>query len=316
MNWVDLIVILSLIFFSLEGIGRPFILELLDFLSFLLAFIFSFTLYNLPAKFLQTQFKISHGLSLVLGFMITWFLSEAIFYLLAKLIIPRLSKLKIWGFEKYSFIPAFLRGLIFIALSLVLISTFPIQPNMKKAVLNSKIGSRILKYSYGIEAPVKKVFGEAGNDSLSFLTIKPKADEKIDLGFQTSEFRVDRESEKNMVDLVNEERRHLGIQVLVSDEKLQTVARAHSEEMFKRGYFSHYSPEGESVADRAAKINIDFLVIGENLAFAPTLDLAHKGLMNSKGHRENILSTDYKKIGIGVIDGGVYGRMFTQVFTD
>jgi uncharacterized protein YkwD len=86
--------------------------------------------------------------------------------------------------------------------------------------------------------------------------------------------------------------------------------------MFKRGYFAHNSPEGENVADRAEKVGVDYQVIGENLAYAPTLALAHNGLMNSPGHRANILSSDYQKIGIGVQDGGVYGLMITQVFSN
>jgi len=46
------------------------------------------------------------------------------------------------------------------------------------------------------------------------------------------------------------------------------------------------------------------------------LSTAHNGLMNSEGHRANILEPEFRKIGIGVIDNGVYGKMFVQVFTD
>jgi uncharacterized protein YkwD len=52
------------------------------------------------------------------------------------------------------------------------------------------------------------------------------------------------------------------------------------------------------------------------LALAPTLATAHTGLMNSEGHRANILEPKFKRVGIGVIDNGVYGKMFVQVFTD
>ena len=55
---------------------------------------------------------------------------------------------------------------------------------------------------------------------------------------------------------------------------------------------------------------------GENLALAPTLQLAHDGLMKSPGHRANILSTNYRTVGIGIVDGGPYGLMVTQDFTD
>lgn len=316
MNWVDLIILFALIFFALEGFGRSLILEVLDLISFLLAFFLSFSLYNHPASFFVSQFKVSHGLSLVMGFITVWFLSESVFYILIKQIYPKIGKVRIRTLEFFSFIPAILRGIIFIALILVLIATFPVQPNLKKAVLDSGIGSQILKNAYGLENPVKQVFGGVSNDSLTFLTIEPKADERVDLGFQTNNITVDEVSEKEMFNLVNKERADRGRKTLVFDSRLQVIARAHSEDMFQRGYFSHYSPEGETVANRATKAGIDFLVIGENLAYAPSLDLAHKGLMNSLGHRENILSTDYNKVGIGVFDGGVYGKMFTQVFSN
>lgn len=309
-------IIVTLILFVLEAFGRPLILELLDLASFLLAFFLSFRYYNLLAKFFEAKFEIAHGLSLVLGFMAMWILSETAFYLLIRLILPRFPKIKIPGSRVLSLIPAFLRALIFIAIALVLTATFPIAPSIKKAVLDSKLGSVILKNAYQLESPLKQVFGGVANDSLTFLTIKPKGNERVNLGFQTKELKVDPSSEDAMIDLVNRERTSRGISTLVFDAKLKEVAGGHSGDMFKRGYFSHYSPEGESVADRATKAGVDFLVIGENLAYAPTLELAHQGLMNSEGHRANILSLDYGKIGIGVIDAGIYGKMFTQVFTN
>ena len=315
MNWVDLVIIGILLLFAIEALGRPLILELLDLISFLLAFFLSFRTYNLPAKFFETQFQIPHGLSLVLGFMAVWFLSETIFYLAVRIFIPRLPPLKQIA-NTLSIVPATLRGLVFISLILVLIATFPIQPSIKKAVLDSRVGNGILKYAYQLEQPVKQVFGGVSNDTLTFLTIKPKTRERVNLGFQTIQYTVDETSEKVMIDLVNKERISRGLKVLVFDRRLRDVAISHSKDMFEGGYFSHYSPEGKTVADRATEVGIDFLVIGENLAYAPNVDLAQSGLMNSEGHRANIISSDFGKIGIGVIDGGVYSKMFTQVFTN
>ncbi len=313
---MDLIILGVLIIFIWDAVGRPLIIELLDFISFLLAFFVSFRYYNFPARFLVSQFNIPHGLSLVLGFMTAWFLSEMIFYFLVRMFLPRLGRMRFGFMETLSIFPALLRGLIFIALTLVLIATFPIQPAIKKAVLDSKIGNRILKSAYALEQPVKNIFGGITSDSLTFLTINPVTSEKVNLGFQTAQFNVDLADEVAMIDLMNKERTGRGLKVLAFDPRLREVARAHSADMFSRGYFSHYSPEGESVAGRAAKAGIDYLVIGENLAYAPSLDLAHKGLMNSEGHRANILSADYNRVGVGVMDGEIYGKMFTQVFAN
>jgi uncharacterized protein YkwD len=86
--------------------------------------------------------------------------------------------------------------------------------------------------------------------------------------------------------------------------------------MLQKGYFSHYDDEGKSPFERMDLSAIERKYAGENLAFAPSTDLAMQGLMNSPGHRANILNPNFTKVGIGVMDAGVYGKMFTQEFTD
>lgn len=316
LNWIDFSIIGLLIFFIADALGRSFISELLDLFSFLLASFVSLRYYNLPAKLIENNFSLPHGLSLVIGFMIIWFFSEVIFFLLVGRVAPRIPKSKMIQTNYLSPIPAFLKGLIFIAIFLVLIATFPIQPIIKKAVQDSKLAGLILSRAYGLEQPLKQVFGGVSNDTLTFLTIEPKTNEKVNLGFQAVNFKIDLEVEDAMIILVNKERTSRGISTLTFDSKLREVARFHSEDMLKRGYFSHYSPENKTVADRAEKFNVSYSVIGENLAYAPNLELAHLGLMNSPGHKANILSEDFHKIGIGVFDAGIYGKMFTQVFSD
>ena len=92
------------------------------------------------------------------------------------------------------------------------------------------------------------------------------------------------------------------------------VARAHSADMFARGYFSHVTPEGTSPFDRMKREKVRFLAAGENLALGQTLNICHRGLMNSPGHRANILSKAFGRVGIGILDGGFHGLMITQNF--
>jgi uncharacterized protein YkwD len=127
---------------------------------------------------------------------------------------------------------------------------------------------------------------------------------------------VDPESEAALLRLVNQERGLAGLAPLVADEALRTVAREHSQEMFTLGYFSHDSPVSGSPADRVRRAGIRFGIAAENLAYAPAVDVAHRSLMGSADHRRNILSPDLRRIGVGVVQSGVWGRMFTQSFTD
>ena len=163
---------------------------------------------------------------------------------------------------------------------------------------------------------MQKEFGGAVNDTLNFIAVKPEGGETTSLGFKSTKNSVDELSENKMLGLVNDERTSRGLKPLQMDKKLQGVARAHSKDMLEKGYFSHTSQDGKSPFDRMHDAGITFLVAGENLALAPDVDIAHNGLMNSPGHRANILTADFGKVGIGVIDVGVYGKMFSQEFTD
>ncbi|MDQ3855265.1 MAG: CAP domain-containing protein, partial [Chloroflexota bacterium] len=127
---------------------------------------------------------------------------------------------------------------------------------------------------------------------------------------------VDPAAETEMLRLINRDRRTNGLQPLKMDEPLRQVARAHSREMFERSYFSHTSPSTGSPGDRLEKAGVPFLVAGENLAYQPNVRIAHEKLMASPGHRKNLLSPRFRRVGIGIISAGLYGNMYTQDFTD
>jgi len=318
MNWVDAIIIILLLFFVYESIGRNFLGEILDSASFVIAFFASLRFYNEFAQFFVSSFQVPNSVAKIFGFLSVWFLVETLFFGVIHLVVFKTIK-NIHvpkQLNTFSFIPALFRGLVFISIILVLLGTFPIQPKIKKEILASTIGSKILSETQRLEGPIKNVFGGITEDTFSFLTIKPKSDQTIDLGFKTTEFSANEDMENQLISLVNKERAVAGLQTLEKIDTLTQIGRSHSSDMFKRGYFAHSSPEGNNVSDRALEKNYVFLVIGENLAYAPTVPLAHKGLMDSKGHRENLLSPEFNKIGIGIMDGGVYGLMVTQVFSN
>lgn len=318
MNWVDFVIIILILFFIYESIGRNFLSEILDAGSFIIAFFASLSFYNEFAQFFISSFRVPNSLAKIFGFIIVWFLVEAVFFGAIHIFLFRFLKaahMPKW-LNGFSAIPAFFRGLIFISIILVLLGTFPIQPKIKKDIQNSKIGSVILGQTYQLEGPLKGVFGGITQDTFTFLTIKPRSDETVNLGFKTSEFSANQVFENQLIELVNQARQAQNLQMLVKNESLTKIARDHSSDMFRKGYFAHSSPEGKNVSDRATENGYIFLVIGENLAYAPSVELAHRGLMDSKGHRENILSPEFKKIGIGIMDGGVYGLMVTQVFSN
>lgn len=120
--------------------------------------------------------------------------------------------------------------------------------------------------------------------------------------------------ERQMIDLVNAARQQAGLQPLIADAKLSQVARLKSQDMVDNNYFSHQSPTYGSPFDMMKQFGITYSSAGENIACNQTVQAAHVALMNSPGHRDNILKSTYTHIGIGIVDGGQCGKMFTQQF--
>ncbi len=115
-------------------------------------------------------------------------------------------------------------------------------------------------------------------------------------------------------ELLNRARVEAGTEPLAFSETLATLAQSHAMEMYVDGYFSHLSPITGTVLDRVAAARIPFVIVGENLALAPTAASVHEGLMASPGHRTNLLDSRYRRVGIGAVSGPL-GLMVVQVFT-
>jgi uncharacterized YkwD family protein len=120
--------------------------------------------------------------------------------------------------------------------------------------------------------------------------------------------------EKQMLDLVNQERAKQGIAPLKINMELQKVARLKAKDMIEKNYFSHQSPTYGSPFDMMNRFGISYRTAGENIAGNSSVQGAHTSLMNSDGHRRNILNPSFKEVGIGIVDGGPYGKMFVQMF--
>lgn len=210
------------------------------------------------------------------------------------------------------------KGIVLITLGLIVFAGLPLNASQKEVITNAYIPRHLLVLSGGWQQSVSQEVSGSLTDALNFFTVKPdpESTERIELGFKTTAVRVDAYDEQRMLALVNQERTSRGLRPLVMNDKAQAVARAYSRTMFAEGYFSHIDNQGHNPFDRMRAGGVSFGSAGENLALAPTLQLAHNGLMNSPGHRANILSPDYRTVGIGIIDGGRYGLMITQDFTD
>ena len=184
---------------------------------------------------------------------------------------------------------------------------------MKAAVEASRTGRFVNAEIVAFQPQIESFIGQLGGSPILVTRIGEDQTERLDLP-DGIELAPDPVAERQLFDLVNEERTQRGIDALVLDERLVPVARSHSQEMFTLKYFSHESPVSGSPFDRLKAARITYSRAGENLAYAQSVAVAHRALMESPGHRENILRPEFTRIGIGVINAGAYGRMVTQLF--
>ena len=126
------------------------------------------------------------------------------------------------------------------------------------------------------------------------------------------------EAERRLLALINRDRQAAGLYALMWDDRVAEVARKHAEEMRRTKIVAHISPTTGSAANRVRAANIKTAVVLENVARAYGIGEAHDGLMNSPGHRANIMTQSATHVGIGIVLGDeVSGRreMFLgQVF--
>lgn len=121
--------------------------------------------------------------------------------------------------------------------------------------------------------------------------------------------------EYQLFDVTNAERVSRGLKALTWDDHVRETARNHSEDMAVNNYFDHNNLEGETPFDRMKEDNLVFRIAGENLASGQFSSIfAHEGLMNSLGHRENILRKDYEYLGVGVAFNENRQPYFTENF--
>lgn len=115
--------------------------------------------------------------------------------------------------------------------------------------------------------------------------------------------------EQKAVLLLNEDRKVAGLEPLKVNLRLAKLAADYAVDMNKRKFFAHIDPDGKDPFDRMGAVGIDLPNEGENIALSPDVETAHRMLMESPLHRENILNPKFTEIGIGVRPdsrGGIY----------
>lgn len=319
-NWIDWTIIAIIVYYAFAGWQAGFTDLVFSFISFLIALWLAIKFHGPVGAFLAQKFAIPAIWTTVFGYVVVAFVAEVILAELSSQLISRLPrKLLESQLNKFlGIIVSVCNGLILIAFFLLVILALPLEGTIKSDVRASQIGSYIVGVAEKYGAPVESTIQQARDTAIKFMTVEPDSTQSVALhvSVTANDLKADTDDEAAMLVLVNAERAKVGVAPLTMIAQLVAVARAHSTDMFLRKYFSHVTPEGLSPADRFDKAGISYLDAGENLAYAPDLATAHTGLMNSPGHRANILDSHFHHIGIGIISTQNYGIMVTQDFTN
>lgn len=320
---IDVVILFVLGLYAIEGYANGFVASVFDIISFFLAFVAGLKFYMPIGGFLMNFFHFPQTIANPIGFALGAILVELVFRIVQNKLLILFQKNSLFNqspiFEInriLGIIPGIISGGVLLAFLLTVLTILPLSEGIKQAIGNSIIGTQLVASTQGLERALATSVGKKSTDLLTFLTIEPQENSSISLGFKVPNGIVDTKSEEKMLQMVNEQRAQQGLAVLVMDNLLQKVAQEHAQDMFSRGYFSHYTPEGKSPFERMNDAGVIYTAAGENLAFSPTVDLAMQGLLKSPGHRANILSPNFRRVGIGIIDGGIYGEMFAQEFSD
>lgn len=128
--------------------------------------------------------------------------------------------------------------------------------------------------------------------------------------------------------LVNDQRTSHGLRPLSENRALTGASTAYSQRMVQQAFFAHESPDGGTLVSRLTAVRYltggDDWVVGENIGWGQGPLATPRAMvtawMNSKGHRENILTSDYREIGLGFALGTppdrTWGATYTTDFGD
>jgi uncharacterized protein YkwD len=316
-NLIDIVLIVLVLLSVFNGWRRGFILGVLDLLGWALVLVAGLRFYQPVARWLGAHVGLwSEVWNRPIAFVIIAILTGGLVQLAGHALLRRLPK----ALHKQTFnrllgvIPGLANGLMTAALVAALLLAIPFGEGLRERARESPLVNRLAVYAERLEAALHPVFAEAVAETLNLLTIQPESHERVSLPYKVANPRSRPDLEARMLELVNQERVAAGLKPLAPDSELTEVARRHSADMFARGYFAHDTPEGHDPFDLMRAANVRFVTAGENLALAPTVQVAHRGLMNSPGHRANILHPQFGRVGIGIMDGGIRGLMISQEF--
>lgn len=317
LNLVDLLLLLVVAASAWFGWHRGFAYGVLDLVRWVVSFLAALLIHQPVSSMLAGVTGWAEMWTRPLGFIAVMVVAGVLIGLAGRALLSRIPKETNEGRvnKVLGLVPGVASGVISAAIVASVLTSLPLSDGIAEGTRESVLANQLSAYTEEVETALVPIFDPAVRQTLNRVTtVQPGSDASVELPFRVDSPGSRPDLEARMLELINHERAAAGLGPLEADPEMLSVARAHSADMFARGYFSHQTPEGKSPFDRIREADVRFRTAGENLALAPTIEIAHRGLMNSPGHRENILRPQFGRVGIGILAGGRHGIMVTQNF--
>ncbi|HET6827852.1 MAG TPA: CvpA family protein, partial [Ramlibacter sp.] len=251
-NAVDALLGLIVLLGAASGWRAGFVLASLELLALAAGVVLAFLGYRYPAAWVEAQWPALGVWIAPLSFLATF----AVAYLVLGGVTWRAARslprgAHVHGINRFLGIaPGAVNGLVNATVVTLLLLTLPITEGLSAMAREGVLASRLAPPAEWVEARLSPIFDPAVRRTLQAITVPPDSGRSVQLRFTVTDPKARPDLEARMLELLNAERTQRGLKPLQADPQLLPVARAHSRDMFARGYFAHVSPEGRDLGDR------------------------------------------------------------------
>jgi uncharacterized protein YkwD len=320
---IDFLLGLAFALLIIRGWARGFVREVMDLVGMIAGIAIGFRLSGPVGGFVSERFGTSPELSRLVAGVVIFFLVGLTASMGARWLsrIANLPGLRL-GNKVLGSVMALAWGVFLALLILSVAVSLPLPSEVDAQIADSAIARELTDPGGIPQETFHRVAGDQVLEAIVNLQQLLDTEQVILTGNETydleatdrSQLDADVAAARDIFDRVNRARVEAGLDPLKWSAGLADVGENHAFEMYTEGYFGHVSPISGDVGDRVAAAGIPFVVVGENLALAPTSATVHDGLMASEGHRAVILEPNFTKVGIGAVRGPL-GLMVVEVFT-
>ena len=223
-NPIDILLVIVILLSVLNGYRRGFVHGVLDLAGWVLSVVAGLRFYQPLARWIGPRFDLwsevwDQPIAFILVALIVGVVVQAIGYALLRRLPEDIHERRVN--QTFGVIPGFINGLIIAAILSALLFAVPLSEGVSARTRESAIVNRLAVYAERLEGQLRPVFGEAIARTLNLLTINPDSNEHVALPFKVENTRPRPDLEKQMLDLVNEERVAAGLNPLQADPEMR-----------------------------------------------------------------------------------------------